>query len=375
MVFSPSLWPAARQAALTRGGAGLHATPMSEPILVIESLRHAGPSGAMLFEGLDLSIAAGEWVTLLGGPGAGKTTLLRLIVEQGMARVPAHAVLPPRAALPWQGCAQRLARPLRSAGLPHAEAEGRVRRALARVGLVEHAETLPGALSEGEAARLALAGAMLSGAGLLLLDGLADAALATMVLDWRHESGVAVLCAVRDPAPAAWLGDRVAVLGGGRILQHGSAQALFDAPEDARVARLMGPCALLPGRLIAAEDEDGFATFALDAGARLLGRAPSVRVGERGLAFIRPGRVVVAGGAAADFGEDFCAARVLERRAIGDLAALRLALADGTEVLAHRPAGGPALPGPGAPAVLRLPPQNVVILPEVGHGASADHAP
>ncbi len=347
---------------------------MSEPILVIESLRHAGASGATLFEGLDLRIAPGEWVTLLGGPGAGKTTLLRLIAEQGLARVPAHPVLPPRSALPWQGCAQRLARPLRSAGAPRAEAEGRVREALARVGLAEQAETLPGALSEGEAARLALAGAMLSGAGLLLLDGLADAALAAMLLDWRRESGVAVLCAVRDAAPAAWLGDRVAVLGGGRILQHGPPQVLYDTPEDARVAELMGPCTLLPGRLVADEDEDGEATIALDGGARLLGRRGAVRLGEACLACIRPGRVVVTGGGAADFGEGFLAARVIERRAMGETVALRLALADGAEVLAHRPAGGAALPGPGAPAVLRLPPQDVVILPLPGVVARAPRA-
>ena len=339
---------------------------MSEPILVIESLRHAAPSGAPLIEGLSLRIGQGEWVTLLGGPGAGKTTLLRLIAEQGLARVPAHLVVPPRSALPWQGCAQRLARPLRSAGLSRAEAEGQVRLALARVGLAEHAETLPGALSEGEAARLALAAAMLSGAGLLLLDGLADAALAAALLEWRRESGAAVLCAVRDAVPAAWLGDRVAVLGGGRILQHGPAQVLYDAPEDARVARLMGPCTLLPGRLVADADEDGDATIALDGGARLLGRPGAVQLGEACLACIRPGRVVVTGGGGADFGEGFLAARVIERRAMGGIVALRLALADGAEVLAHRPAGGAALPGPGAPAVVRLPPQDVVILPVPG---------
>ncbi|MDB5383564.1 MAG: polyamine transporter ATP-binding protein [Rhodospirillales bacterium] len=342
---------------------------MNDPVLVIESLRHAGASGASLLTGLDLSIARGEWVTLLGASGAGKTTLLRLIAEQGLAKVPARLVTPPRSALPWQGCAQRLAQPLRSAGLPRTEAEARVKRAMAQVGLADQAETLPSALSEGGVARLALAAAMLSGAGLLLLDGLADAALAAALLEWRRESGVAVLCAVRDSMPAAGFGDRVAVLAGGRILQQGPAQALFDAPDDARVARLMGPCALLPGRLIADEDEDGYATMVLDGGARLLGRTMAVRVGEPCLGYIRPGRVVVTGGVAEEFGEGFWAARVLERRAMGDHISLRLALADGTEVLANRPAGGAALPGPGAPAVLRLPPQDVVILPVPGLAA------
>ncbi|MES2710040.1 MAG: ATP-binding cassette domain-containing protein [Pseudomonadota bacterium] len=339
---------------------------MSEPILAIESLRHPGPSGAMLFEGLDLTVARGEWVTLLGGPGAGKTTLLRLIAEQGLARVPARLVAPPRSSLPWQGCAQRLAQPLRSAGIARADAETQVRAALVRVGLVAQAETLPGALSEGEAARLALAAAMLSGAGLLLVDGIADAALAAMLQAWRHESGAAVLCASRDAMPAAWIGDSVAVLAGGRILQHGPAQALFDTPEDARVARLMGACTLLPARVVEEEDEDGLATIVLDGGARLLARPGAVGAGEACLACIRPGRVVVTGGGAADFGEGFLAARVIERRAVGDLVALRLALADGAEVLAHRPAGGAALPGPGAPAVLRLPPHDLVILSAAG---------
>lgn len=337
---------------------------MNEPILVIESLRHARPSGAVLFDGLAMSVARGEWVTLLGGPGAGKTTLLRLIAEQGWARVPARLVTPPRPSLPWQGCAQRLAQPLRSGGLSRAEAEARVRAALGRVGLTEHAQTLPSGLSEGQAARLAMAAAMLSGAGLLLIDGVADATLAAALLTWQRESGTAVLCAVRDASPAAWLGDRVAVLGGGRILQQGPAQALYDTPEDAVVAGLMGPCTLLPGRLLAEEDEDGYAMIALDGGARIPGRRGAVQVGEACLACIRPGRVVVTG--AADFGEGFLAARVVERRAVGDAVALRLALVDGAEVLAHRPAGGPALPGPGAPAVLRLPPQDVVILPASG---------
>ena len=125
-----------------------------------------------MLDGLDLDIADGEFVAMLGVSGTGKSTLLRAVAGldrevTGEIAVPgpvAVAFQEPRL-LPWRRVLANVALGLRASD-PGAMA----RRALAEVGLTDRAQAWPLTLSGGEAQRAALARALVREPGLLLLD-------------------------------------------------------------------------------------------------------------------------------------------------------------------------------------------------------------
>ena len=128
--------------------------------------------GRRVLDGLDLDIADGEFVAMLGVSGTGKSTLLRAVAGldrevTGEIAVPgpvAVAFQEPRL-LPWRRVLANVALGLRASD-PGAMA----RRALAEVGLTDRAQAWPLTLSGGEAQRAALARALVREPGLLLLD-------------------------------------------------------------------------------------------------------------------------------------------------------------------------------------------------------------
>jgi len=176
---------------------------------------------------LDLSIATGEFVALLGRSGSGKSTLLRVLAGldaqvDGSAAVRGTvsvAFQQPRL-LPWRRVWRNvvLGLPGRSADRTLAE------QALAEVRLSDHADAWPRTLSGGEAQRLSLARALVREPDLLLLDepfaaldALTRLAMHRLVeqLWQRHRPGV--LLVTHDVDEALLLADRVLVLDGGRI--------------------------------------------------------------------------------------------------------------------------------------------------------------
>ena len=178
-----------------------------------------------VLRGLDLDIAPGEFVALLGRSGSGKTTLLRTLAgldaaPDGQVAIPAaRAVMfqEPRL-LPWKRVWRNTVLGLRGAGRAEAEA------ALAEVGLTHRADAWPSTLSGGEAQRAALARALLRQPQLLLLDepfGALDALTRLKMQDlvlslWRVHSP-ALLLVTHDVDEAVALADRVLVLEHGRI--------------------------------------------------------------------------------------------------------------------------------------------------------------
>lgn len=195
---------------------------------------------------LDLDIAPGEFVALLGASGSGKTTLLRTLA--GLDPVPTDAVveLPSRVAvafqqpllLPWKSVWRNVALGLSGDARPRAEA------ALAEVGLSHRLDAWPATLSGGEAQRAALARALVREPGLLLLDepfaaldALTRIRMHALVLDLWSRHRPATLLVTHDVDEAVALADRVLVLAGGRII--------LDQPNElprprttARTARL-----------------------------------------------------------------------------------------------------------------------------------------
>ncbi len=143
------------------------------------------PSGVLALDGLCLEVAPGSLTAIIGPNGCGKSTLLRLVAgllkpTAGSVRVGATA---PRAGdgdvglafqqprlVPWLRVADNVTLPLELAGMPRTEARERGEVALARVGLTAAAERLPSELSGGMAQRAALARALVTEPGALLLD-------------------------------------------------------------------------------------------------------------------------------------------------------------------------------------------------------------
>ena len=184
--------------------------------------------------GLDLDVAAGQFVAIIGRSGCGKSTLLRLIAgldapdagaidfEGGANAVPRVMFQEPRL-LPWANVIANV-----EVGLGARRREANARRrtldALAAVGLADRAADWPGTLSGGQKQRVALARALVSRPRFLALDeplGALDALTRIemqLLLEtaWRRE-GFTALLVTHDVAEAVTLADRIVLLEDGAV--------------------------------------------------------------------------------------------------------------------------------------------------------------
>jgi sulfonate transport system ATP-binding protein len=205
---------------------------------------HRGFDGRPVLRGLDLSIAAGEFVALLGRSGTGKSTLLRILGGldpdyQGDVGVPERRAVvfqEPRL-IPWLHVVPNVSLGLR----PGADGRGGLRRrsldALGEVGLTGQAGAWPATLSGGEAQRVALARALVREPQLMLLDepfGALDALtrsrMHVLLQDLCARHRPAVLLVTHDVDEAISLADRTLVLSEGTITLD--VRVELDRPRD-----------------------------------------------------------------------------------------------------------------------------------------------
>jgi iron(III) transport system ATP-binding protein len=227
-----------------------------------------------LLAGLDLAVAPGETLALLGSSGSGKTTLLNTIagftaplagqvwLAGRLASGPGRVVPPERrrvgmvfqdhALWPHLSVLDTVAYPLRRAGTPRAAARRAAHDILTQLGLAPLAERRPGQLSGGEQQRVGLARALAGQPRLYLFDeptAHLDASLRGQILDEvarrRAADGAAAIYATHDATEALAIADRVAVLHSGRLAQAGSPTEVYAEPSDLAVARLTGPVSVL----------------------------------------------------------------------------------------------------------------------------------
>jgi iron(III) transport system ATP-binding protein len=229
-------------------------------------------TGVPVLTDIDLTVSSGAMVALLGPSGCGKTTLLRIIAglerpDAGEVRLGGQVVsgdrgfVPPErrrvgmvfqdwALFPHLTVAKNVAY-----GLPRSgERAARVERALAMVGLEGAADRLPPTLSGGQQQRVALARAIAPEPTVLLLDepfSNLDAALRVQVRTEVHELlvslGITTVFVTHDQDEAFVLGDEVAVMSEGRIVQQSTPAVLYARPATPWVAGFVGDANLLEG--------------------------------------------------------------------------------------------------------------------------------
>jgi sulfonate transport system ATP-binding protein len=180
-----------------------------------------------VLEDLDLHIATGEFVALLGASGSGKTTLLRILA--GLDIIQTGTVLVPEARTvvfqePRLVPSKKVWRNVTLGQTRGAATQQAALDALSEVGLADHASAWPATLSGGEAQRVALARALVREPKLLLLDepfaaldALTRLNMQELVADLCREHQPAVLLVTHDVDEAILLADRVLVLTDGRI--------------------------------------------------------------------------------------------------------------------------------------------------------------
>ena len=182
-----------------------------------------------VLNGIDLDIAPGEFVAIVGRSGCGKSTLLRLIAGLETPSTGLLALDGPSSdlrvmfqearLLPWKPVAANV-----GLGLAGGDAPARARGALAQVGLPDRAHDWPAVLSGGQRQRVALARALVHAPRLLLLDeplGALDALTriemqALIEALWR-EQGFTALLVTHDVGEAVALADRVLLIEDGAI--------------------------------------------------------------------------------------------------------------------------------------------------------------
>lgn len=214
---------------------------------------------------LDLDVAPGEVVALLGPSGSGKSSLLRAVAGleppaagsvawdgEDLAAVPTHRrgfglMFQDGQLFPHQDVAGNVAFGLRMQGLPRAERTARVAELLEQVGLAGFGGRAVATLSGGERQRVALARALAPRPRLLLLDEPLSALdralrerLAAEVREVLVGTGTTALFVTHDHDEAFAVADRVAVMDLGRLLQVDPPAVLWHTPASRRVAEFLG---------------------------------------------------------------------------------------------------------------------------------------
>ena len=298
--------------------------------------RRYGDSFAL--RGVTLSIEPGNILCLLGPSGCGKTTLLRIaagietptagrvLIDDFEVAGP-HRFVPPEkrsvglmfqdfALFPHLTILDNVAFGLKT--LPRADAVREARQMLARVGLEGYAASYPHVLSGGQQQRIALARALVPRPAVVLMDEpfsgldiqLSDS-MQEETLSLLRETRATAMIVTHHPEEAMRMGDTVAVMRAGRVVQAGTAQDLYAHPSDLFVARLFSEINDVPFTVRKGEIDTP------------LGRLPAGQIGEgstailcireRGIRIVEKGRGLYG--------------RILHTRFLGDTALLEVGVA------------------------------------------------
>jgi polar amino acid transport system ATP-binding protein len=222
----------------------------------------------VVLDGIDLDVAAGEVIALIGASGSGKSTLLRCInllepVDDGAIFLDGADIAVPgldpdpvrrRIGMVFQSynlfphrsvLANVTLAPRKALKLPAQEAKERALRLLEQFGLADKAGAYPDQLSGGQQQRVAIARSLAMDPEVMLLDEITsalDPELVGEVLDVVRElrhGGMTMLLATHEMAFAREISDRVCFLDAGRILESGPPADVFSAPREPRTREFL----------------------------------------------------------------------------------------------------------------------------------------
>jgi polar amino acid transport system ATP-binding protein len=222
-----------------------------------------------VLKGIDLEIAPGEVIAIIGKSGSGKSTLLRCLnglerFQQGEVQIEGQPLRPDDAQA-LRALRQRVGMIFQGFNLfPHlsvgrnvmlapglvkqrsaADCEAQARRLLARVGLAEKFEALPDQLSGGQQQRVAIARALAMEPGLLLCDEITSALDPELVgevlrvVEALAEEGMTLIMVTHEMGFARKVADRVVFMHAGRIHEIGPPIALFGAPQTPELQQFL----------------------------------------------------------------------------------------------------------------------------------------
>jgi spermidine/putrescine transport system ATP-binding protein len=340
---------------------------------------------AAAVDGIDLSIAPGEFFALLGPSGCGKTTTLRLIAgfEQptegrivldgaDMAMTspdkrPVNTVFQSYALFPHLTVEDNVGYGLRFKHVGKAERTRLVGEALSLVHLDGFERRRPNQLSGGQQQRVALARALVLKPRVLLLDeplGALDAklrkALQVELTTLHREVGITFVFVTHDQEEALTMSDRLAVMDKGRVVQLGSPRDVYEEPANAYVADFLGVANLL--ECVCDGDSVGAARRVRLGDLELLAAAGDLRATGTVKLVIRPERVSVSSYADASDGANRFPGLVDRLVYLGATTQVVVRLAQGATLQALVTNEGRPAFEPGAPVTVRLPPEALRIL-------------
>ena len=259
---------------------------------------------------ISLEVCEGEFVCFLGPSGCGKTTLLRAIagldvqsrgeIQQGARDI---SSLPPAerdygivfqsyALFPNLSISKNIAYGLENAGQSKSAIKARVEELLSLVGLPDQGKKYPAQLSGGQQQRIALARAIATEPGLLLLDEPLSALDAKVRVSLRHQIkelqrklGVTTIMVTHDQEEALSMADRIVVMNQGVIEQIGTPIEIYRDPKTLFVADFIGEMNQISATVLS-QNAISFGTQSLECISHLF--EPSAQV----IATIRPEDII-----------------------------------------------------------------------------------
>jgi multiple sugar transport system ATP-binding protein len=237
--------------------------------IVLDQVTKRFPDGALAVDKISLDIADGEFVILVGPSGCGKSTTLNMIagledITEGELRIGGQVVnnkapkdrdiamvFQSYALYPHMTVRENMAFALKLAKTPQPTIDAKVAEVAHVLELEEHLDRKPANLSGGQRQRVAMGRAIVRDPAAFLMDeplSNLDAKLRvqmrTQVSRLQRRLGTTTVYVTHDQTEAMTLGDRVAVMRGGRLQQVGSPQELYTKPANLFVAGFIGSPAM-----------------------------------------------------------------------------------------------------------------------------------
>lgn len=295
---------------------------------------------------ISLTVAEGEFFTLLGPSGCGKTTLLRTIAgfyhpdggeirfgERLVNDIPAHRreigmVFQNYALFPHLSVFDNIAYGLKARKVPKAEIAERIGRIIRSVQLEGLEDRAPSKLSGGQQQRVALARALVISPQILLMDeplSNLDAKLRTSMREEirriQKELGITTIYVTHDQEEAMAVSDRIAILNRGRVEQVGAPREIYYRPESRFAAEFMGSSNIIEMNVTGYEEAR--ARILAECDGRVFSFAGQKPSGPRVLLSVRPEWIRVTGGLGDDE-ENLLSGKVLSSSFLGSMVRYRV---------------------------------------------------